>query len=136
MKGGRKMIQIENLEKTFKVLNRKPGIKGAFADLFSKDYKYVKAVNDITLNIDEGEIVGYLGPNGAGKSTTIKMMTGILNPTGGKILISGMEPYKNRRKHTQNIGVVFGQRSQLWWSLPVIESYKVLKEIYRIDDEA
>ena len=130
------MIEIQHLEKTFKVLNRKQGLKGAFSDLFSKDYNYVKAVNDISLHIDKGEIVGYLGPNGAGKSTTIKMMTGILSPSSGKILISGTEPYENRRKHAQNIGVVFGQRSQLWWSLPVIESYRVLKEIYKIDDEA
>lgn len=129
------MIEIQHLEKTFKVLNRKEGIKGAFMDLFSKDYNYVKAVNDISLNINKGEIVGYLGPNGAGKSTTIKMMTGILSPSSGKIFISGMEPYYNRRKHLQNIGVVFGQRSQLWWSLPVIESYKVLKEIYKMDDK-
>lgn len=129
------MIEIQHLEKTFKVLNRKEGIKGAFMDLFSKDYNYVKAVNDISLNINKGEIVGYLGPNGAGKSTTIKMMTGILSPSSGKIFISGMEPYENRRKHLQNIGVVFGQRSQLWWSLPVIESYKVLKEIYKVDDK-
>lgn len=130
------MIEIQNLEKTFKVLNRKQGIKGAFTDLFSKDYNYVEAVKNISLHIDKGEIVGYLGPNGAGKSTTIKMMTGILKPTSGKIFISGTEPYENRRRHAQNIGVVFGQRSQLWWSLPVIESYKVLKEIYRIEDEA
>lgn len=129
------MIEIKNLEKTFKVLNRKEGLKGAFFDLFSKNYNYVKAVNDISLHIDEGEIVGYVGPNGAGKSTTIKMMTGILTPTKGEILISGVHPYEERREHAKNIGVVFGQRSQLWWSLPVIESYKVLKEIYRIDDD-
>ena len=104
------MIEIQHLEKTFKVLNRKQGLKGAFSDLFSKDYNYVKAVNDISLHIDKGEIVGYLGPNGAGKSTTIKMMTGILSPSSGKILISGTEPYENRRKHARNIGVVFGQR--------------------------
>lgn len=129
------MIEIKHLEKTFKVLNRKEGLKGAFLDLFSKDYRYVKAVNDISLNIDDGEIVGYVGPNGAGKSTTIKMMTGILTPTNGEVLISGVRPYENRKEHAKNIGVVFGQRSQLWWSLPVIESYKVLKEIYRIDDK-
>ena len=129
------MIEIENLEKTFKILNRKEGLKGAVLDLVSRDYKYVKAVDNITMSIDKGEIVGYVGPNGAGKSTTIKMMTGILNPTSGKIIINGIEPYKHRREHTRNIGVVFGQRSQLWWSLPVIESYKVLKDIYKIDND-
>jgi len=128
------MIEIKNLEKTFKVLNRKEGLKGAVADLFSRDYRYVKAVDDLSLHIEDGEIVGYVGPNGAGKSTTIKMMTGILKPTSGKILISGKEPYENRKEHMQNIGVVFGQRSQLWWSLPVRESFHVLKEIYMVDD--
>lgn len=129
------MIEITNLERTFKVLNRKEGLKGAFMDLFSKDYREVKAVNNISMSIEAGEIVGYVGPNGAGKSTTIKMMTGILKPTGGKIVIDGRVPYDNRRAHMQNIGVVFGQRSQLWWSLPVRESFRVLKEMYAVPDE-
>ena len=129
------MIEISNLERTFKVLNRKPGLKGAFLDLFSRDYKYVKAVNDISMTIRDGEIVGYVGPNGAGKSTTIKMMTGVLKPTGGSILIDGKEPYENRRAHMKQIGVVFGQRSQLWWSLPVRESFRVLKDMYEVPDE-
>lgn len=129
------MIEISNLERTFKVLNRKSGLKGAFLDLFSRDYKYVKAVNDISMTIRDGEIVGYVGPNGAGKSTTIKMMTGVLKPTGGSILIDGKEPYENRRAHMKQIGVVFGQRSQLWWSLPVRESFRVLKDMYEVPDE-
>ncbi len=128
------MIEVEHLEKTFKVLNRKEGLKGAFADLFSRDYKYIKAVDDISFHIDDGEIMGYVGPNGAGKSTTIKMMTGILQPTSGSITINGRNPYDNRREHMRKIGVVFGQRSQLWWSLPVIESFKVLKDIYQVSD--
>ena len=130
---GEAVIKIRNLKKTFKVLNRHEGIKGSLKDLFSRDYKYVNAVDDVSLTINGGEIVGYLGPNGAGKSTTIKMMTGILEPSSGEIIVNGLVPYKNRVQNAQNIGVVFGQRSQLWWALPVIESFKILKEIYRID---
>lgn len=128
------MIDVENLSKEYKVLNHQTGVFGAVKDLFSKDYKHVKAVNDISFQIKEGEIVGYLGPNGAGKSTTIKMMSGILQPTSGKIEVNGCIPYKNRIKNSQDIGIVFGQRTQLWWNLPLIESYRVLKDIYRIDD--
>lgn len=127
------IIQIKDLTKTFKILNRHEGLSGSFRDLFSRDYKYLNAVDGVSMSINPGEIVGYLGPNGAGKSTTIKMMTGILEPTSGEILVNGVVPYKSRQQNAQNIGVVFGQRSQLWWSLPVIESFKLLKEIYRID---
>lgn len=130
------IIEIKNLTKTFKVLNRHEGLKGSIHDLFSRDYKYVNAVDDISLNISPGEIVGYLGPNGAGKSTTIKMMTGILEPSGGEIIVNGLIPYKKRIVNAQNIGVVFGQRTQLWWALPVIESFKILKEIYNINTTA
>ena len=102
--------------------------------MFSGDYRIVKAVEEISFNIDTGEIIGYIGPNGAGKSTTIKMMTGILKPTGGQVSVNGLEPYANRISNARNMGVVFGQRTQLWWDLPVIESFKLLKEIYRVDD--
>jgi ABC-2 type transport system ATP-binding protein len=129
------LIEIEDLSKEFKILNRREGLGGALKDLFSGDYRYVKAVDKISFKIDAGENVGYIGPNGAGKSTTIKMMTGILKPTSGKILVNGVPPYSNRISHAQNMGVVFGQRTQLWWDLPVIESFKILKEIYRVDDE-
>ena len=95
---GDNVIHIEHVTKEFKVLNRHEGLKGSIRDLFSRDYKTVKAVNDITMDISRGEIAGYLGPNGAGKSTTIKMMTGILKPTSGNILVNGVEPYKNRTK--------------------------------------
>lgn len=127
-------IVMKNVVKNFKVLNRHEGLKGSLKDLFSHDYKTVTAVNNISIDIKHGEIVGYLGPNGAGKSTTIKMMTGVLEPTSGEILVNGNIPYKNRTKNAENIGVVFGQRSQLWWSLPLIESFKLLKEIYMIPD--
>ena len=127
------LIHIQDLNKHFKVLNRREGISGAFRDLFSGDYRIVKAVNGISYDIEPGEIVGYIGPNGAGKSTTIKMMTGILKPTSGTILVNNHPPYDNRIRQAQIMGVVFGQRTQLWWDLPVIESFKILKEIYKVD---
>ncbi len=129
------VIELKNIDKEFKVLNRHEGLKGSFQDLFSRDYKVIKAVNNVSMKIKPGEIVGYLGPNGAGKSTTIKIMTGVLQPTRGEILVNGQIPYKNRTSNAQNIGVVFGQRSQLWWSLPLIESFKLLKDIYGISDK-
>lgn len=128
------IIEIKNITKEFKVLNRREGLKGSLKDLFSRDYKIVRAVDNISMNIQHGEIVGYLGPNGAGKSTTIKMMTGILEPTSGEILVGGNVPYQNRTKNAQEIGVVFGQRSQLWWALPLVESFKILKDIYGVSD--
>lgn len=128
------IIQMTGVNKEFKVVKRREGVRGSIRDLFSREYHILHAVNDITLDIMPGEMVGYLGPNGAGKSTTIKMMTGILEPTSGEILVNGRVPYKNRTVNAQDIGVVFGQRSQLWWALPVIESFKILKEIYRIPD--
>ena len=130
-----KAILMKNLCKDFKVLNRHEGLKGSLKDLFSRDYKTVSAVKDVSLSIDRGEIIGYLGPNGAGKSTTIKMMTGVLEPTSGEILVNGVIPYKNRTKNAENIGVVFGQRSQLWWSLPLIESFKLLRDIYLVPEK-
>ncbi|HAM68763.1 MAG TPA: ABC transporter ATP-binding protein [Ruminococcus sp.] len=128
------IIEIKNVTKEFKVLNRRECLKGSLRDLFSRDYKTVRAVDNISMTIEQGEIVGYLGPNGAGKSTTIKMMTGVLEPTSGEILIGGVVPYQNRTKNAQEIGVVFGQRSQLWWALPLIESFRILKDIYQITD--
>ena len=125
-------IVLENLCKDFKVLNRHEGLKGSIRDLFSRDYKTVSAVKDVSVTVKQGEIVGYLGPNGAGKSTTIKMMTGVLEPTSGTVLVNGLVPYKDRPKNCENIGVVFGQRSQLWWALPLIESFKLLKDIYMV----
>lgn len=129
------IIQIKNVSKEFKILNRREGLKGTFLDLFSRDYKILRAVDNVTMDIMPGEMVGYLGPNGAGKSTTIKMMTGVLEPSAGEILVNGRIPYKNRTKNAENIGVVFGQRSQLWWALPAIESFKILKEIYGVSDK-
>lgn len=129
------LIRIQNLSKHFQILNRREGLAGAFRDLFSGSYRTVEAVKDISFDIHAGEIVGYIGPNGAGKSTTIKMMTGILKPTGGLIEVNGRAPYDNRIRQAQIMGVVFGQRTQLWWDLPVIESFKILKEIYKVDQK-
>jgi len=129
------LIHIQNLSKHFKILNRREGIGGAFRDLFSGSYRTVEAVAGISFDIEAGEIVGYIGPNGAGKSTTIKMMTGILKPTDGIIQVNGLAPYDNRIRQAQIMGVVFGQRTQLWWDLPVIESFKILKEIYKVDQK-
>ncbi len=129
------LIHIENLCKEFKILNRREGLSGAFRDLFSGDYRIVEAVAGISFDIESGEIVGYIGPNGAGKSTTIKMMTGILKPSSGTLQVNGLVPYDNRIRQAQIMGVVFGQRTQLWWDLPVIESFKILKEIYKVDQK-
>lgn len=129
------MIEVKNLRKTFKKPIRGEGISGMVKTLFSRKYETKEAVKGINFNIEAGEIVGYIGSNGAGKSTTIKMMCGILNPTDGQVLIDGKEPYKKRKQVAQNIGVVFGQKTQLWWDIQLIESFKVLKEIYQISDE-
>jgi len=129
------LIHLENVSKHFKALNRREGLGGAFLDLFSRNYRYIKAVDGVNLDIGRGEIVGFVGPNGAGKSTTIKMMTGVLTPTAGNISINGMNPFRDRIKFVRGIGVVFGQRTQLWWELPVRESFKLLKEVFQIPDD-
>ena len=130
--GGKYMsfITVKDLNKTFKVLQRDAGLLNAFKSLFKRKYKYVNAVNNISFDINEGEIVAYIGPNGAGKSTTIKMLCGILYPDNGTILIDGLNPFSNRKRFVSTIGVVFGQKSQLWWDIPVEESFILLKNIY------
>ena len=128
-------IIMKNVCKDFKILNRHEGLKGSIQDLFSRDYKTVEAVKNVSLTVEKGEIIGYLGPNGAGKSTTIKMMTGVLEPTSGEIIVNDLIPYKERARNSEQIGVVFGQRSQLWWSLPLIESFRLLKSIYMVDEK-
>ena len=129
------MIKLDLLRKEFYKPVREEGVKGMFKSLFSKKYDTTVAVNDISLEIPDGQIVGYIGSNGAGKSTTIKMMCGILTPTSGHVYINGVEPYKKRKEVAKDIGVVFGQKTQLWWDIPLIETFKVLKEIYLISDE-
>lgn len=129
------MIKVKNVSKEFISAKKYPGLKGAIKGLFSREKVYKKAVENISFEIMDGEIVGYIGSNGAGKSTTIKMMTGILAPTRGECVINGVNPRKQRKKNAQNIGVVFGQRTQLWWDLPLSESFTILKEIYNVSDE-
>lgn len=129
------MIEVRHVSKTFVTNKKYPGLKGAIKGLFSREKEEKVAVSDVNFSIKEGEIVGYIGSNGAGKSTTIKMMTGILVPTKGDIKVNGVEPGKNRKKNAANIGVVFGQRTQLWWDLPLSESFTILKEIYDVSDE-
>lgn len=128
------MIEVEHISKEFVSPKKYPGLKGAVKGLFSNEKVVKKAVDDISFRIADGEIVGYIGSNGAGKSTTIKMMTGILTPSGGTCRINGLDPNKNRKENAQNIGVVFGQRTQLWWDLPLSESFTILKEIYNVSD--
>ena len=126
------MIEVRNLSKTFKVYHHRKGFWGTFANLFSRKHRIVQAVDDISFNVTRGEIVGYLGPNGAGKSTTIKMLTGILVPSSGSVTVNGYIPHRQRKENAKRIGVVFGQRSHLWFDLPVQESFELLRRIYRI----
>ncbi|MDQ0258041.1 ABC-2 type transport system ATP-binding protein [Evansella vedderi] len=129
------VIEVNKLRKEFKSYSSRSGLKGAFRDLFTRNYKVLRAVDDISLQIKEGEMVGYIGENGAGKSTTIKMLTGILTPTAGEVRVNGMDPHREREKFVRTIGVVFGQRSQLWWDIAVQESFRLLKKVYKVSDE-
>ena len=129
------VIEVNSVSKKFVTNKKYPGLKGAIKGLFSREKEEKTAVSDVTFSIKEGEIVGYIGSNGAGKSTTIKMMTGILIPTEGEIKVNGVDPGRNRKENAANIGVVFGQRTQLWWHLPLSESFTILKEIYDVSDE-
>ena len=129
-----KGIIVKDLNKTFKVYERDAGLKNALKSFFKRKYKEVHAVNNVSFEINEGEIVGYIGPNGAGKSTTIKMLTGILKPDSGYINVNGYTPFKDRIKYVKEIGVVFGQKSQLWWDIQVSDSFNLLKDIYKIDE--
>lgn len=130
------MIKVENLRKEFKKTIKEPGLKGSFKSLFRPKSEKVVAVNDISFDVPKGEILGFIGPNGAGKSTVIKMLTGILTPTSGRCTINGKNPTVNRKSYVKEIGVVFGQRTQLWWDLPLRETYGVLKEIYEVPEDS
>ena len=127
------MIEVQNLCKDYLLKHKEPGLKGAFKGLLKTEYETIHAVKDLSFHIDAGEIVGFIGPNGAGKSTTIKMMSGILTPTKGSVLIGGRDITKHRKEVVRNIGVVFGQRSQLNWDLRLGESFELLKHIFQID---
>ncbi|MGQ7884698.1 ABC transporter ATP-binding protein [Paenibacillus sp. WC2504] len=128
------MITVTNLRKTFQTPVIQEGRFSGIRTLFSRAYKEKEAVRDLSFEIESGEFVGYIGPNGAGKSTTIKMLTGILHPTSGEVLIHGLSPQKHRRRVVGKLGVVFGQRSQLWWDLPVKDSYEILTAMYRVEE--
>jgi ABC-2 type transport system ATP-binding protein len=132
--GGRAVSQIwvEDLTKTFRVAERRAGLTGAFIGLLKRRYREVQALDGVDFRIEAGELIGYIGPNGAGKSTTIKVLSGILVPTSGRCEVNGLVPWRDRIQHVRRIGVVFGQRTQLWWDLPVIESFELLRDIYRI----
>ncbi|NLG89179.1 MAG: ATP-binding cassette domain-containing protein [Clostridiaceae bacterium] len=127
------MITLSNINKTFRVARRQAGFGRAVKALFSREYELIHALNDVSFTIKDGEMVGYIGPNGAGKSTTIKIMCGILTPDSGMCKINGRVPWRDRIAHVREIGVVFGQRSQLWWDVPIIDSFELLRDIYKID---
>jgi len=127
------MIEFKNISKTYKVAKRQSGIGNAVKALFSREHEIIHALRDITFTINEGEMVGYIGPNGAGKSTTIKIMCGVLTPDSGECIINGRIPWKERVAHVNEIGVVFGQRSQLWWDVPIIDSFDMIRDMYRVD---
>lgn len=128
------MIKVLNLKRTFKISKRTKGIIGAFENVFKPDYEIKKAVDDISFVIEDGQTVGFVGPNGAGKSTTVKMLSGILHPSSGEININGFVPYRDRKRFVKSIGVVFGQKSQLWNDLPIVDTFDLLKHIYKIPD--
>lgn len=127
-------IVLEGISKTFRVAKRPPGLLGAIKGAFVREYTDVKALDDVSFSIGEGELVGYIGPNGAGKSTTVKVMSGILVPDSGACCIAGRTPWKQRTAHVSGIGVVFGQRSQLWWDVPVLDSFELLRDIYNVKE--
>lgn len=129
------MITMEHVCKSYKVAKRDAGFREACKSLFRREYETIQALSDVSFTIGDGEMVGYIGPNGAGKSSTIKILSGILTPDSGSCLVNGRVPWKNRIRHVQEIGVVFGQRSQLWWDVPVIDSFELLKDIYSIPEE-
>ena len=127
-------ITVDGISKTFKVAKRNSGLKAALKSFFNKEYTYIDAVKNVSFTIEKGEIVGYIGPNGAGKSTTIKMLCGILLPTAGNIKVNNMNPFTDRKKYVSNIGVVFGQRSQLAWDIPAEDTFDLLRDIYNIEE--
>jgi ABC-2 type transport system ATP-binding protein len=129
------VIKARDLYKEFRTYKRKKGFVGSIQTLFTKEYTTVKAVDHVSFGVDQGEVVGYVGPNGAGKSTTIKMLTGILYPTSGTVEVCGLVPTRDRKQNLMHIGVVFGQRTQLWWDLPLIESLELLRYIYKVTEK-
>lgn len=128
------MISFQNICKTYKIAKREPGLKAALKSIAKREYTYIEALKNVSFSVERGEIIGYIGPNGAGKSTTIKILSGILVPTSGNCMILDKTPWENRIEHVKNIGVVFGQRSQLIWDIPVMDSFELLRDIYRVSE--
>ena len=128
------MIEMRGINKTYRVRRREAGLSNAVKSLFSRRCTEIPALRDMTFTIPDGQIVGYIGPNGAGKSTTIKILSGILRPDSGECTVNGLTPWADRKKHVSRLGVVFGQRSQLWWDVPVIDSMELLRDIYRVPE--
>src|SRR5688572_31201341 len=128
-------IVVEQLVKTYRISERDPGFLGTLRGVFRRRYRLVEALRGISFSLERGELLGFIGPNGAGKSTTIKILSGILRPDSGRVEVDGLTPFAERRKHVARIGVVFGQRTQLWWDLPVIEGFELLRDIYRVPQD-
>ena len=126
------MIEMKGISKTYRVRRREAGLGNALRSLFSRDCTEIPALRDMSFTVPDGQILGYIGPNGAGKSTTIKILSGILRPDGGTCTVDGLTPWEDRKRHVARLGVVFGQRSQLWWDVPVMESFDLLRDIYRV----
>lgn len=135
MKGGGRVIRLEKINKSFRVARRNSGFGRAVRALFSREYETIHALRDVSFTIKDGEMVGYIGPNGAGKSTTIKIMCGVLTPDSGECDIDGRTPWRDRLTHVRDIGVVFGQRSQLWWDVPVWDSFDLIRDIYKVQPQ-
>lgn len=129
------LMEVRNLKKDYRIVKKEEGIRGSIRHLIKPRYECKEAVKGVSFFIEEGESVAFLGANGAGKSTTIKMLTGILKPSGGDVAIMGKDPFEDRMENAKRIGVVFGQKTQLWWDIPVIETFRLLKNIYQVPDE-
>ena len=129
------MIEVSHISKNFKIQKRRSGAGGFVKDIFSREYMTKEAVKDVSFSIEDGECIGYIGPNGAGKSTTIKMLSGILVPSAGKVVVNGIEPYKNRKANALQVGLVFGQRTQLWWDIPVRDTLELYRKLYNIPEQ-
>ena len=128
-------ILVDQLLKTYRISERDPGVMGALRGLVHRRHRTVEALSGVSFALERGELLGFIGPNGAGKSTTIKILAGILRPDGGRVEIDGHDPFKDRERHVARIGVVFGQRTQLWWDLPVGDGFDLLRDIYRVDPQ-
>ena len=128
------MIEMKGISKTYRVRRREAGLGNAIKSLVSRDYTDIPALQNMSFTVPDGQILGYIGPNGAGKSTTIKILSGILRPDSGTCTVDGLTPWEDRKKHVARLGAVFGQRSQLWWDVPVMESFLLLRDIYRVDE--